>query len=256
MVHTVDINCDMGESFGAYTLGRDTEVLDFVSSANIACGYHAGDPLVMAATVDLAVAKGVAIGAHPGYRDLEGFGRRAMDITPEEAHHLVLYQIGALHGFVAARGSRIHHVKPHGALYNVAAKDVELAEAIASAVQQLDPNMILFGLSGSELIAAGERVGLRTASEAFADRSYQDDGSLTSRRLPGAMLEDESTAIEQVLRLVKEGRVRSQQGTDVDVRADTICIHGDEPRAVDFAKAIREALAREGIDVRPARASD
>lgn len=245
----VDINCDLGESFGAYTTGNDSEILDFVTSANIACGFHAGDPSVMSETVDMAVSKGVAVGAHPGYRDLQGFGRRFMDITPEQAGQLILYQVGALYGFVAARGARIQHVKPHGALYNAAVGDAVLAEAIAVAVQQLDPDLILFGLAGSELIAAGERIGLRTASETFADRSYQADGSLTSRRQPGAMIEDEGRAIDQVIRMVKEGKVRSLQGTDVAVRADTICVHGDEPRAVQFAKAIRSNLDQVGIDV-------
>ena len=245
----VDINCDLGESFGAYTIGNDAEVLDAVTSANIACGFHAGDPAVMESTIDLAVDKGVAIGAHPGYRDLEGFGRRYMDVTPEQARQLVLYQVGALYGFASARGARIQHVKLHGALYNAAAKDAALAEAIAIAMHRLDPDLILFGLAGSELISAGERIGLRTASETFADRSYQSDGSLTSRRQPDAMVKDEDQAINQVIRMVKEGRVRSQQGTDVAVRADTICIHGDEPRAALFAKTIRSNLERAGVVV-------
>lgn len=247
----VDINCDLGESFGAYSMGNDAEILDFVTSANIACGFHAGDPSVMAETVEAAVGKGVAIGAHPGYRDLEGFGRRFMDITAYQAHDLVLYQVGALQGFVRAKGATMQHVKPHGALYNAAARDRALAEAIALAVQELDPDLILFGLAGSELLSAGERAGLKTASEGFADRYYQADGSLTSRRQPDAVIKEEDRAIEQAIRMVKDGKVRSQLGTDIDVRTDTICIHGDEVSAVSFAKAVRSKLEEVGIEVRP-----
>lgn len=246
----VDLNCDMGESFGNYRLGNDEQILEFVTSANVACGYHAGDPSVMRKTARMALEKGVAIGAHPGYRDLQGFGRRFMDVSPEEAQDMVVYQIGALAAFVRAEGGSMQHVKVHGALYNAAAVLTPLAEAIARAVFSVDPELILFGLSGSELTAAGERVGLRTASEAFADRRYQSDGTLTPRRHPDALIDDDHTAVEQTIRLVKEGRVGSRQGTDVEVRADTICIHGDGPRALPFAKLIGERLESSGVEAK------
>ncbi|CAN5217322.1 5-oxoprolinase subunit PpxA [soil metagenome] len=250
-MHRADLNCDLGESFGAYSLGNDDEILEFLTSANIACGFHAGDPSVMKHTVHAAVDKGVAIGAHPGYRDLEGFGRRFVDLTPDEAYDLVVYQVGALCGFLAATGARMQHVKPHGAFYNAAAVDIELSGAIAKAVRDVNPELILFGLSGSELISAGEKAGLRTASEAFADRTYQPDGTLTSRRQPGAMIEDLNRAADQAVRLVREGRVASLQGVDVDVRADTICIHGDGPHALEFARMIRARFEESGIEVKP-----
>lgn len=247
----VDLNCDLGESFGAYVLGNDEAILDFVTSANIACGFHGGDPSVMRSTVALALEKDVAVGAHPGYRDLEGFGRRFIELSPEEAYDLVVYQIGALHGFVRAAGGSIQHVKPHGALYNAAAVDGELAAGIARAVRDVDPDLVLFGLSGSELVIAGEKLGLPVASEAFADRTYQPDGSLTPRSRPDALIHDHDRAIGQAVRLVKEGKVRSQGDVDVAVRADTICIHGDGPEALPFARMIRQRLDESGIEVKP-----
>jgi UPF0271 protein len=254
-VARVDLNCDMGESFGAYHLGNDEQILDYVTSSNIACGFHAGDPSVMHDTVRMAVEKGVAIGAHPGYLDLEGFGRRPMETTPEETYDLVVYQIGALDGFVRAVGARMQHVKAHGALYNAAAVDGALAHAIAEAVRDVDPDLILFCLAGSEFVTEGERAGLRVASEVFADRTYQLDGTLTSRREANAMIEDHDRAVEQAIGLVKEGRVRSQQGVYVDVRPDTICIHGDGPQALPFAKLIRSRLENSGIEVKPVGAA-
>ncbi|WP_223066977.1 LamB/YcsF family protein [Paenibacillus caui] len=245
----VDLNCDMGESFGAYRLGRDSEILKFVTSVSIACGFHAGDPATMRRTVKLALEHDVAIGAHPGLQDLVGFGRREMDISPEEAHDIVVYQIGSLWGFVRAEGAKLQHVKPHGALYNMAARNAGLAEAIAEAVYSVDPELILFGLAGSELIRAGEKAGLRTASEVFADRTYQSDGSLTARRLPDAMITDDRQSVNQVIRMVSEGKVLSQQNTDVPIQADTICIHGDGAHAVDFAGKIRSSLSEAGIVV-------
>lgn len=247
---TVDLNCDLGESFGAYKLGRDEQILQYVTSANIACGFHAGDPSTMRRTVRLALDRGVAVGAHPGLQDLIGFGRRNMDITPEEAGDLVVYQIGALWGFVRAEGARLRHVKVHGALYNMAARDAALAQAIAEAVCRVDPSLVLFGLAGSELIAAGARAGLRTASEVFADRTYQSDGSLTPRKLPDAVIADSERSLAQVVRMVAEGKVQTQQQTDIAIRADTICIHGDGERAVEFASEIRGALSSAGIEVR------
>lgn len=248
-MYRVDLNCDLGESFGAYKIGMDQEILSFVTSVNIACGFHAGDPGVMRKTVGEALRHGVAIGAHPGLPDLLGFGRRNMDITPQEAFDMVVYQIGALHGFVRSEGGRMQHVKPHGALYNMAAKSTALSEAIAEAVYKVDPNLILFGLSGSELVRAGEKIGLQTAHEAFADRTYQQDGSLTSRSQPDALITDHDQSVSQVVRMVKEGKVLTQQGKDIDIRADTICIHGDGPHALGFARQIREFLGLSGIAV-------
>jgi 5-oxoprolinase (ATP-hydrolysing) subunit A len=248
--YRIDLNCDMGESFGHYELGNDEHILEHVTSANIACGYHAGDPGVMRRTVELAVEKDVAIGAHPGYRDLEGFGRRFIDITSQEAYDSVVFQIGALYGFVRAAGAEMKHVKPHGALYNAAAVDASLAEAIARAVKDVDADLVLFGLSGSELTSAAKKMGLRTAGEAFADRTYQSDGTLTSRRLPDALIHDEDRACDQAIRLVRERRVRSQQGTDVELAVDTICIHGDGLRALPFARLIRSRLEDSGVEVK------
>jgi UPF0271 protein len=248
-MYRLDINCDLGESFGAYRLGEDEAILDVVTSVNIACGFHAGDPTTMHKTVALALDKGVAIGAHPGLQDLVGFGRRNMDISPQEAFDIVVYQIGALDGFVRALGGKMQHVKPHGALYNMAAVDGKLAEAIAEAVYRVNPELILFGLSGSELVKAGKRIGLRTASEVFADRTYQADGTLTPRRQRDALIQDSGVAVAQVVRMVKEGRVRSRQGTDVEIQADTVCIHGDGPHALEFARQLRPALVEAGITV-------
>ena len=248
-MRTVDLNCDMGESFGNYRLGNDAKILDYVSSANIACGFHAGDPGVMQQTVQLALQKGVAIGAHPGLPDLQGFGRREMNISASEVYSMVLYQLGALWAITGAEGGLLHHVKPHGALYNMAAQRPALAEAIAEAVYKLDSGLLLYGLAGSELVKAGHRIGLRTAQEVFADRSYQQDGSLTARNLPGAMITDATAAADQVLRMVQEGKVRSLQATEVIIQADTICIHGDGPHALLFAKKIHDTLRSAGIAI-------
>ena len=247
---SVDLNCDMGESFGNYQLGHDREILQYVSSANIACGFHAGDPDVMRKTVKMAMEQHVAIGAHPGLPDLQGFGRRPMAVSPEEVYNFLLYQTGALWAFAKAEGGRLQHVKPHGALYNMAAADAKLAEAIAEAVYKLDPGLILFGLAGSELIKAAQKIGLPTAQEAFADRTYQQDGSLTSRKQTNALINDPQQAAHQVLQMVKEGRVKSQQGTDVNIQVDTICIHGDGPHALQFARHIYEALQQAGIQIK------
>ncbi|RFP65006.1 LamB/YcsF family protein [Hymenobacter lapidiphilus] len=246
---TIDLNCDLGESFGAYSLGQDEAILPFVTSANIACGYHAGDPTVMKHTVRRAMHHGVALGAHPGLPDLVGFGRREMAISPEEAYDMTVYQIGALAAFVRAEGGMLHHVKPHGALYNMAAVNPDLAEALAEAVYRVAPEACLYGLAGSALPRAAEKLGLRTAHEVFADRSYQPDGTLTPRRQPGALLNDPAEAEAQVLRMVREGRVRAQSGEDVVIRADTICLHGDGPHALTFARRLRAALAAADVTV-------
>ncbi|GAB3200121.1 UPF0271 protein [Pontibacter aydingkolensis] len=244
---TTDLNCDMGESFGAYTLGNDEAILPFVTSANIACGYHAGDPLVMQKTVELALQHNVAIGAHPGLPDLVGFGRREMAVSPAEVYAMVVYQVGAMQAFVKAGGAVLHHVKPHGALYNMAAVNPALGRAIAEAMYKICPDAVLYGLAGSELIKAGKAIGLKTASEVFADRTYQQDGTLTSRKQPDALITDPELALKQVIRMIKEGKVRSQQGTDVSIKADTVCIHGDGAHALEFAKYIHETLNKEGI---------
>ncbi|WP_354686243.1 5-oxoprolinase subunit PxpA [Cupriavidus necator] len=249
----MDFNSDLGESFGIYRLGDDAAVLPHISSANIACGLHAGDPQTIAATVRAAVAQGVAVGAHPGFADLQGFGRRAMTLSHGEIYNLTVYQVGAVQAFARAAGSRLAHVKPHGALYNMAARDHGMARALCEAVRDVDPSLVFFGLAGSALVRAARETGLAVAEEVFADRSYQADGSLTPRGQPGAMITDVGTAVAQVLRMVRDGVVRSQQGTDVPLRADTLCIHGDQPGAAGFARDIRAALAAEGIPVRAPR---
>lgn len=247
----VDLNCDMGESFGAWRMGDDGAILEHVSSANIACGFHAGDPGTMRATVSAALAKGVALGAHPSFPDLQGFGRRPMTLKPGEVYDLCVYQIGALAAFARAAGGRLHHVKAHGALSNMAVREPALADAITQAARDVDPELISYAQAGTELVRAAQRIGLRFASEVFADRTYQDDGQLTPRSHPDAMIENVDDSIAQVLRMVREGRVRSLGGVDVAVRADTVCVHGDQPRAAEFARRLREALAREGIAVAP-----
>ena len=246
----IDLNSDLGESFGIYKIGSDEQVLQYVSSANIACGMHAGDPHVMRKTVALALANDVAIGAHPGFMDLNGFGRRKMDITAQEAYDLIVYQIGALAAFVRAAGGKLHHVKPHGALYNMAAKDRSLANAIAEAIYRVDPEVILYGLAGSELIKAGQALGLNVANEVFADRTYQNDGSLTPRSNPHAMIKDEAKAIEQVLTMIKEGVVYTTEGQAIKVQADTVCIHGDSEKALAFASRIQKSLEAAGIEIK------
>lgn len=246
----VDLNCDIGENFGRYTLANQNEILQYVTSANIACGFHAGDPSVMRETVKVALANGVKIGAHPGLPDLVGFGRREMAITYQEAYDMVVYQIGALQGFLSVEGEKMQHVKPHGALYNMAAKNAEIAEAIAQAIYDISPDLILFGLASSELTKAGEKLGLKTAHEVFADRTYQADGSLTSRKEPNALITNQDEAIKQVIRMVKEGKVTSCQGSDVLLQADTICIHGDGEHAVHFAQYIKSQLEQNGIAVK------
>ena len=247
MEFTVDLNCDMGEGFGPYKMGNDEEILDYVTSANIACGFHAGDPSTMRKTVKLALEKGVGIGAHPGFQDLSGFGRRNMAVSQREAYDIVVYQIGALNGFIKAEGGRMQHVKPHGALYNQAARDKDLSEAIAEAVYAVNPDLILFGLSGSELVKAGKKAGLRTAEEVFADRTYQADGSLSNRKEANALIEKEDIAIQQAVRMIKEGVVISTDGSSVPIVANTICIHGDGINALPFARSISMKLSTSGI---------
>jgi UPF0271 protein len=246
----IDLNCDMGESFGAYTVGNDEAIMPFISSANIACGFHAGDPATMRNTVKTALKNGVKIGAHPGLPDLQGFGRREMKLSTEECYNIILYQIGSLSAFVKAAGSSLYHVKPHGALYNMAAVDSALSDAIAEAVFDADPSLVLYGLAGSELIKSAERKGLKVKNEVFADRTYQADGTLTRRSMTGAMISDRELALNQVLKMVKEGLVTSVDGVQVPIKAETICLHGDGGHALQFAEAISKRLILEGISIK------
>ena len=246
-IQTVDLNCVMGESFGAWTLGHDAALMPLITSANVACGFHAGDPAVMRATVRAALQHGVAIGAHPGLPDLVGFGRRNMDISPEEAFDLTVYQLGALQAVTQAEGGQLHHLKPHGALYNMAATNAALAEAIAEAVYKVQPELVLYGLAGSELTKAGEKIGLKTDHEVFADRTYQANGTLTPRRQPDALITEASVAIAQVLRMVQSGVVRTQQGQEIAIRADTVCLHGDGAHALEFAQRLHKELRAAGV---------
>jgi UPF0271 protein len=245
----IDLNSDMGESFGAWRMGRDAELMDYVSSINIACGFHAGDPTIIAETIKTAIKKGVSVGAHPSYPDLQGFGRREMALSPEEVFDIVLYQIAAVKGICEAYGIKLHHVKPHGALYNRAAKDPALAKAIVKAVKTLDKNLVFYGLAGSHLISEAEKIGLKTASEVFADRTYQPDGTLTPRTEPGALIENAERAVAQVLEMVKDQTVTAVGGEKISIKADTVCIHGDTPQAPEFARTIRERLIKNGIEV-------
>ena len=246
----LDLNCDLGESFGAYTIGCDEQVIPYITSANIACGYHAGDPTVMHRSVELCCRYGVQVGAHPGLPDLAGFGRRRMQITPAEAADCVAYQIGALRAFCDEVGVPLHHVKPHGALYNMAAKDRPLADAICRAVQKAAPGAILLALSGSEMETAARAIGLPVACEVFADRGYRPDGTLVPRGTPGAMIEDETQAIARVVRMAREGKVTACDGSEVELRADSVCVHGDGPKALAFVEKLREALPADGITLR------
>lgn len=247
----VDLNSDLGESFGAYKIGMDDEVIKLVSSANVACGFHASDPVVMQKTVKMAKEAGIGIGAHPGFCDLMGFGRRNMVISPKEAYAYVTYQLGALYAFCHQQGVEIQHVKPHGALYNMAGKDYELAKGICQAIYDFDPNIILLGLSGSQMINAGKDIGLRCANEFFSDRAYEDDGSLRARTKEGSMITDENEAIERVVKVLKTGKVTTYSGNELELKIDSICVHGDNAHALEFVKIIRERLTAEGIEIAP-----
>jgi len=245
----IDLNSDMGESFGAYTIGADEEILRWVTSANVACGWHGGDPHVMRQTVARAKALGVAVGAHPSYPDLLGFGRRPMQITRQEARDYVLYQVGALRAFVEAAGLTLQHVKPHGAIYNVAAKDRELSLGIAEAVKEAGGDLILMGLPDSEMLKAAQEVGVRIAREAFGDRAYNEDGSLVSRKIAGSLITDPDRVAERVIGLA-QGRVTAITGKEIRFQAETICLHGDTPGAATIARRVRERLEKEGAQVR------
>ncbi|WP_168120317.1 5-oxoprolinase subunit PxpA [Paenibacillus sp. HB172176] len=245
----VDLNCDMGEDAGESGAQSDEALMKQVTSINVACGFHAGDSATIHRTVAAAIKHELAIGAHPGFPDREGFGRRDMLFAPEEVYAMMVYQIGAVQAFAAAQGGRLSHVKPHGALYNRAAKDAAWAEAVAEAVYRVDGSLILYGLSGSEMVRAGERIGLRTANEVFADRMYEEDGSLTPRSIEGAVLTDSAAAAEQAVRMVLNGEVVTRGGKLLKLRTDTICIHGDTPGAEAHSIALRQALREAGIHV-------
>jgi len=246
----IDLNGDVGESFGAYEIGHDAALIPILTSANIACGFHAGDPGVMRATVALARQHGTAVGAHPGFPDLVGFGRREMNATPREVEDLVAYQIGALAAIAAAQGVRLAHVKPHGALYNMAARDMDLADAIARAIAAVDPSLALFGLPGSQSLEAAQRHKVRAVSEAFADRAYRRDGSLVPRNQPGAVIDDEQIVVTRAVAIARERVVIAADGTRVPLDVQTICVHGDTPGAAVLASRIRKALNDAGIQVR------
>jgi UPF0271 protein len=247
----MDLNCDMGESFGAYSIGADGDVMQSITSASVACGYHAGDPGVMRRTIRLAREAGVAVGAHPGLPDLVGFGRREMRVSPQETEDMVLYQIGALAAIAAGEGVRLQHVKAHGALYNMAAADGALADAVARATWAFDRSLILFGLPGSELLRAGRALGLRVASEGFADRAYEPDGSLTPRSRPGAVIHDPEVVVRRALRMIVEGQVTATDGSEIAMQVDTLCTHGDTPGACELTRRLRAGLAAAGVPVAP-----
>ena len=247
----IDLNADVGESFGAYAIGDDEALLASVTSASVAAGFHAGDPGVLRRTIRLARGRGVNLGAHPGFQDLAGFGRREMRVSPNEAEDLVLYQIAAVAGIAQSEGARLQHVKPHGALYNMAATDPGLAEAIARAVRAFDPSLVLFGLPGSALLAAGRSAGLRVAAEGFADRAYRRDGTLAPRSMPDSVISDPAEVVSRAVRMVVDGVVTAIDGTVVPIVADTLCVHGDTPGAGRLAASLRTGLEAAGINVRP-----
>jgi UPF0271 protein len=251
----IDINCDMGESYGRWTLGADEEVMPHITSANVACGFHGGDPHVMRKTVELALQHGVAIGAHPGLPDLMGFGRRRMDVSPQELKDYHRYQTGALGAFVHAAGSRLQHVKPHGIQYHMFEETLPLARATGEQVLELDPSLILMTMAMTRYDAEARKVkGLRVAAEGFADRVYADDAQLVSRKLgKDALVSDPAKAADQAVRMVMEGKVRTITGKVIDVNVETICIHGDSPGAEKIVAAVREGLVKAGATVKPLR---
>ncbi|MDO4297282.1 MAG: 5-oxoprolinase subunit PxpA [Lachnospiraceae bacterium] len=239
---SMDLNCDLGESFGAYKIGMDEQVIPYITSANVACGFHAGDPAVMAKTVAMCKKYGVHVGAHPGYPDLQGFGRREMSVSPADAKYDVMYQVGALKAFCDSEGVLLTHVKPHGALYNQAGKNYDLALAICQGIQAIDPGLKILALSGSCMVQAARDISLHYISEVFADRGYRADGSLVPRSQPGAMIEDEEEAIARVVRMAVEGKVTAVTGEEIGIQADSVCVHGDGPKALAFVRKIHQVL--------------
>ncbi len=249
----IDLNCDMGESYGRWTLGADEAVMPLITSANIACGYHAGEPHVMRKTVALALRHGVAIGAHPGLPDLMGFGRRAMDVSPQEVKDYLCYQVGALREFTRVAGSELQHVKPHGILYNMCEKDPALAQAVGEAAMESGNGLILMTLASGQYDATCRKMGCRVASEGFADRAYNVDGTLVSRKIAGSLITDPQQAAAQAAKMAVEGKVRTIDGVEIDISVQTICCHGDTPGAEKIVRAVREALERAGVEVRSLR---
>lgn len=245
----IDLNCDLGEAFGNYSFGGDKDILPLITSANIACGFHAGDANVMNETIQLAKRHNIGIGAHPGLPDLQGFGRRKLDMSPEEVYNIVVYQLGALNGFCQIHDVKMNHVKPHGALYQMGAKDKSIASAIAQAVYDFDKTLVFVGLANTLLISEAKKLSLKTASEVFADRRYEDDGQLVSRKEPDAVLSDSDEALNQVVKMVTENKVISKNNKEITLQADTICVHGDGAHALEFVTKIREKLTKEGIDI-------
>ncbi|WP_216831651.1 LamB/YcsF family protein [Alkalihalobacterium elongatum] len=251
MKQTIDLNSDIGESFGAYQIGNDAEVIKYISSANIACGYHAGDHNVMHETIKLALKHDVRIGAHPGLPDLIGFGRRVIQVEPKDVYNFIIYQLGAIEGFAKLYDSSLFHVKPHGALFNMASKDIELARAIAEAVYDFNPQLLLYGLAGGKLVQAGMELGLQVVEEVFADRTYQADGSLTPRTAPNALITDFDEALERVYRMILKGEVEATDGSSISINAQTVCVHGDSKHALDFVKRIKLELENRNIQIKP-----
>ena len=250
----IDLNCDMGESFGVYKLGLDEEVIKYITSANIACGWHAGDPMVMDKTIRIALENGVGIGAHPGYPDLLGFGRRNMDCLPDEIRNYMIYQIGALKGFCDAHEATLRHVKPHGNLYLTAVEDETVARAVAEAIVSVDPDLMYVALAGAKgelMTRIGGEVGLKVVYEAFPDRAYTPEGTLVSHRQAGAVIKNPERVAERALKMAKEGKVIASDGTEIPLDVQTLCVHGDTPGAIDLVKKIRELLESEGIEVNP-----
>ena len=243
----IDLNCDLGESFGNYKIGMDEEVIKFISSANIACGFHASDPIVMDKTVLLAKEAGVSVGAHPGYPDLVGFGRRNLNVSAAELKAMVIYQLGALDAFCKKNKIKMHHVKPHGAMYNMAAKDEKLALAIAEGIAEYDDSLVLLGLSGSAMLKAAGKLGLASKKEVFADRAYEEDGSLVARTKQNAMISDENEAIDRIIGMIRYGKVKAVTGKEICVEPDSVCVHGDNPKALEFVVKITKRLKEEGI---------
>lgn len=246
----IDINCDLGEGFGNYKMPFDHEIMNYVSSVNIACGFHAGDFMTMAQTVKWAVDKKLKIGAHPGFQDLQGFGRRRMHLSQDQVRNLMIYQIGALDGFVKLHSANLHHVKPHGALYNMAATDKDLAQTIVNAVYDYNKDLVLYGLSGSFLEGCAHEKGLQFSSEVFADRAYTKTGNLVSRNEQGALIHDPMECVKRMARLVEEGRVQAITGEWIKLNADTICVHGDNAQALSFVKTLNTQLERLGHEIK------
>lgn len=253
MPRIIDLNCDMGESYGRWTLGADEAIMPFITSANIACGYHGGDPHVMRRTVALALKYGVAMGAHPGLPDLQGFGRRVMDVSPQELRDYFCYQIGALREFARVAGAELQHVKPHGILYDMAERSEALAQAMGEAVRESGPDLILMTLASGKFDAHCRKMGCRVVSEGFADRAYNVDGTLVSRKTPGSVITDPARAAAQAVKMAMEGKVRTLDGVEIDISIQTICCHGDTPGADRNVRAVREALEKTGCQVKPLR---